>query len=176
MLFFAASPSTAAFASISIGGMSTASAIGLGDSTGVDRNDSHPSRESLRATASPPGPSRDSLRDSREPSASASVRARIDVEPGTGRNASAYHSYQTCRWFVRRQIETCSSDELGRYSGSWRQPPSAWGETTTTRDGPARRRINETNLEGKQQREPAQHVLRDVLHAVGVYAEPDVAV
>jgi hypothetical protein len=34
------------------------------------------------------------------------------------KNASACHSYHTWRWFVKRQMETWSSELLGRYNGS----------------------------------------------------------
>jgi hypothetical protein len=59
----------------------------------------------------------DGLRGAREPrrdgvSGISSVR-------GTGRNASADHSYQTCRVFVSRQRETVTSELLGRYNGSY---------------------------------------------------------
>lgn len=37
----------------------------------------------------------------------------------TGRNDSAYHSYHTCRSFVWRQIDTCNSELLGKYRGSY---------------------------------------------------------
>lgn len=37
----------------------------------------------------------------------------------TDRKDSACHSYHTCRSLVRRQMETCSSELLGRYSGSY---------------------------------------------------------
>lgn len=90
-----APPSLSIAVSIAIGGISIASATGLGDMSGVERAESHESRLSPCARLS-------------------SELARTDVVPGTGRNASAYHSYQTCRWFVRRQIETCSSELLGR--------------------------------------------------------------
>jgi len=36
----------------------------------------------------------------------------------TGMKDSAYHSYHTCRWFVRRQIYTCNSELLGKYNGA----------------------------------------------------------
>ncbi len=37
----------------------------------------------------------------------------------TGRNDSAYHSYHTWRSSVRRQMETRSSELLGKYNGSY---------------------------------------------------------
>lgn len=36
----------------------------------------------------------------------------------TGRNDSAYHSYQTFRSLVNRQIDTCTWELLGKYNGS----------------------------------------------------------
>jgi len=36
----------------------------------------------------------------------------------TGIKDSAYHSYHTCRWLVRRQIYTCNSELLGKYNGA----------------------------------------------------------
>lgn len=37
----------------------------------------------------------------------------------TGINDSAYHSYHTCLGLVRRQMETWSSELLGRYNGAF---------------------------------------------------------
>ena len=50
---------------------------------------------------------------------SASFHMGDDTEElGTGRNASANHSYHTLRVSVKRQSETVSSASAGRYSGS----------------------------------------------------------
>lgn len=38
---------------------------------------------------------------------------------GIVKNDSACHSYHTWRSFVKRQIDTCNSEWLGRYSGSY---------------------------------------------------------
>jgi hypothetical protein len=42
----------------------------------------------------------------------------VTAELGIDKNDSACHSYQTWRSVVSRQIETCSSELLGRYKGS----------------------------------------------------------
>jgi hypothetical protein len=42
-----------------------------------------------------------------------------DTAEGIARNDSACHSYHTWRSFVNRQIDTWSSDLLGRYKGSY---------------------------------------------------------
>lgn len=39
-------------------------------------------------------------------------------ELGTGRNASAYHSYHTLRTSVSRHSDTVNSESAGRYKGS----------------------------------------------------------
>lgn len=42
----------------------------------------------------------------------------LTAELTIDKNDSACHSYQTCRSFVSRHIETCNSELLGRYKGS----------------------------------------------------------
>ncbi len=42
-----------------------------------------------------------------------------DTAEGIARNDSACHSYHTWRSFVNRQIDTWSSELLGRYKGSY---------------------------------------------------------
>jgi hypothetical protein len=80
---------------------------------------------------------------------------------GRARNASAYHSYHTCRLFVRRHMLTRSSLLLGRYNGSCVYP------------------INFVDCENvnacwylkwEEQGEPRQHILRRAILAIRVNA------
>ena len=66
---------------------------------------------------------------------------------GTDKNDSACHSYQTCFSVVRRQIETCSSEPLGRYSGSWHRKSERRSERSRSAD-----------LEREEQWKPAEHI------------------
>lgn len=52
---------------------------------------------------------------------------------GTGRNASADHSYQTCRVFVSRQREMVTSELLGRYNGSYMKVSTTYHLMEATR-------------------------------------------
>lgn len=72
--------------------MSSASTIGLGTATSVD-------------VLEEDGPSETA------PSVACSTGNNAFA---TGRYDSAYHSYHTCRSFVRRHIDTCNSELLGR--------------------------------------------------------------
>lgn len=80
-------------------------------------------------------------------------------ELGTGRNASAYHSYHTLRTSVNRHSDTVSSESAGRYKGSYRRISTLQATDAET-----------PYLQRDEEREPAQHVLRDLGHAVRVYA------
>ena len=93
-------------------------------------------------------------------------------ELGTGRNASANHSYHTLRVSVNRQSETVSSASAGRYSGSCGVPHS-----TSTRLPRAVKESNkQTYLEREEEREPTKHVLRYQGHALRVDADADVPI
>lgn len=83
------------------------------------------------------------------------------------RNDSANHSYHTLFASVRRQIERCSSELLGKYSGSYR--------------GCERSKIYElkgenVHLQRKETREPAEHVFGYTMHALRMNAQPNISV
>jgi len=80
-----------------------ASTSGLGMATGVEgtaRND--------------PLPLMDGVRESLRLDTVSCEATTLD----TGKKDSAYHSYHTCRVFVSRQMDTLSSELLGKYNGS----------------------------------------------------------
>lgn len=61
---------------------------------------------------------------------SVSFHIGVDTdELGTGRKASAYHSYQTLRGSVSRHSETVSSASAGRYNGSCNIRDQPWLES-----------------------------------------------
>lgn len=83
----------------------------------------------------------------------------------TGKNDSAHHSYHTCRLFVSRQIDTCSSELLGRYNGSCDGRPEVSLVMWQT--------DKQTNLEREEQREPAKHIFRGPVFPVWMDTQID---
>lgn len=88
------------------------------------------------------------------------------TEGNDPKKASACHSYHTWRSFVSLQIETCNSELLGRYSGSWRDPSSLRNDMVAEM----------THLEWKKKRKPAEHVFRYLFFTMRMYAQADIPV